>query len=334
MKMRKYIFQLIVIITMTFFSCGRDSKNPLSSNSDSDTNPFASSDSLTVEDYLGFQIDRNNSNYLKKYDLKNAESLAQLYRESGMEFFVVTSPYTTRDENNIPIVKYWFGDYRNPVTTCHTAFGYYRYYKETLLETYKKSFLNNIEWLYENCDENYYLRYQFDWEHVNGVDLPSGWISAMAQGEALAAMCMAYDLTGGLKYLKTAEGLFQTLYSNTETLWSFMIDENGYYWLEEYPNKDFCHVLNGFLFGLWGIWDYYVITGDEFALTLFKAGIRTILDNLSLWNLVGEDMSKYCSHSIVENYHEIHQTQFKAYAELLNIPEFNDAAELFTQTAP
>ncbi|MFC1552639.1 D-glucuronyl C5-epimerase family protein, partial [Candidatus Latescibacterota bacterium] len=314
-------------------SCDNDSKNPVSPDRNTQENPFSSSDSLVVDDFLGYQIERSETGYLNTYDLQNAESLAESYRKSGMEFFVVTSPYKTLDENNVPIVHYWFGEYRNPVTTCHTAFGYYRYYMETLHEGYKQSFLNNIKWLYENCDDNYYLRYQFNWEHVHGIDLLSGWISAMAQGEALAAMCMAYNLTGSQKYLKTAEGLFTTLYKNTDTTWCYMIDGKGYYWLEEYPNGDFCHVLNGFLFGLWGIWDYYVITGDEFALTLFEAGIKSILDNLSFWNIEEKDMSKYCSHIIVEDYHVIHQTQFKAYADLLNIPEFNEAAELFIQTA-
>jgi hypothetical protein len=153
----------------------------------------------------------------------------------------------------------------------------------------------------------------------------------MAQGEALAAMCMAYHLTGGRKYLKTAEGFFQTLYSNTNATWCFIIDKDGYYWLEEYPNEDFCHVLNGFLFALWGLWDYYVITGNNFSLTLFKAGIRTVIDHLEFWNIENENMSRYCSHSIVEDYHEIHQNLFRAYADLLNIPAFNDAVELFTQ---
>ena len=58
----------------------------------------------------------------------------------------------------------------------------------------------------------------------------------MAQGLALGAISMAYSYTGDSIYLNSANGLFKTLYSNNEDNWCVVVDENQYYWLEEYPN--------------------------------------------------------------------------------------------------
>ncbi len=318
-------------VCVVILSCSDNSDGLLSQDNELNKSPFADFGNLDAEDFLGFGIDPNNAGYLKRYPLNNPAQLAQKYRDSGMEFYVITSPASIRDTYDVPFISYSFGTFRNPITTSHTAFGYYRYYREYKQPADRQSFLNNIDWLVENCDENYYLRYDFDWEHVPGITMQDGWISGMAQGEALSAMCMAYELTRDSDYMNKATGFFQTLYQNTDTTWSFMIDKKGYYWLEEYPNVDLCHVLNGFLFGIWGFWNYYVITGDEFALTLFEAGIRTVLDNLDVWNIKGVNYSRYCKHTQAHKYHYIHQTQFQAYADILNIPEFEDAIKLITK---
>ena len=216
------------------------------------------------------------------------------------------------------------------VMVCNTAFGFYRYYLESGEDHYKQWFINNVEWLFDNLDDNNYLHYEFEWIHFDRV-LDEDWISGMAQGEALAVFSMAYHLTGESKYLQAAERIFITLYRNTNSYWCFGVDNEDYYWLEEYPNVDFCHVLNGFLFGLWGLWNYYIVSGDDFALTLFQAGIKTIVVHYSIWNYEGENASIYCTHAETPtNYHQTHLKQLQKYSEFFNIPEFLDAIECFS----
>ncbi len=125
---------------------------------------------------------------------------------------------------------------------------------------------------------------------------------------------------------------FQTLYRNNGSLWCIMVDENGYYWHEEYPNPDYCHVLNGMLYSLWGLWDYYAITGDTFALTLFLAGIRSIADNYQMDNIEGVNSSKYCMHKAdpKEPYHTLHIDLLEMYLNWFEIPEFSEAIEVLT----
>lgn len=263
--------------------------------------------------------------------LARIDSIASLYASKGMPGFYPHEVWDTLDSNMVPIVQYPFGNHYNPVTIAHTAMAFYDRYLKTGEVNSKIRFLNNINWLMRN-QKNYYFRYEFKHRHASAPPMNRGWISAMAQGEGLGVLCVAFHATGDYKYLNCAKHIFRTLYNNTDSLWCFGIDNKGYYWLEEYPTEDFCHVLNGMLYALWGIWDYYVVTRDQFALTLFKAGIRTISDQYPTWKNRKLGWSFYCWHRpMYASYHQIHLTQLRTYADFFDIPEFRGAINFFTE---
>jgi len=62
-------------------------------------------------------------------------------------------------------------------------------------------------------------------------------------------------------------------------------DENGDYWYLEYPANPPAFVLNGFIFGLFGIYDYYRMTNSEKAYNYFKRGIKTLKNNLHKYDM-------------------------------------------------
>ena len=272
------------------------------------------------------------SAYFKEFEIHNADSIAEAYLQTPMKYFAKhLINYDILDENMIPIISYDFGDFRNPVSTAHNAYACYEEFINTGDQQYLDWFYTNVDWLIDYKDEDSYLRYEFDWYHYYGL-MEAGWISAMAQGEALAAACMAYHASGDEKYLEAAEDFFTVMYVNKDRLWCFGIDDEDYLWYEEYPNVDFCHVLNGKLFGMWGLWDYYCITGDEFALSLFQGGLASVLDNYPMWNFVGSDGSRYCQHeNSCSNYHPVHLDELRKYRDFFNIDEFNDIIETFTE---
>ena len=152
----------------------------------------------------------------------------------------------------------------------------------------------------------------------------------MAQGQALSTVSIAYHITNDIKYLNAAHKLFSTLYKNSETYWCIYLDNNYYYWIEEYPSQYACHVLNGFLVALWGLWDYYVVSNDENALVLFKASIKTFVDNYANWD-AGINKSYYCKHGIDTNveatpaYHLFHIQQIIGILNWFPIPELEIA---------
>ncbi len=278
-------------------------------------------------------IDRH-AHDLKMYPLEGVEPIAEDFRESGLRWFyslhIPERYYPRLDSTYVPLIEYDFGFHRNPVMTAQAALSFYNAYLDSGAQIDSVIFMANVEWLVENHDD-YYLRYQFDWRH-GGRLLPNGWVSAMAQGEALAAVSAAFHLTRDSTYYEAATGFFRTLYANKDDTWAIVVDENRYYWLEEYPTIDWCHVLNGKLFGLWGLWSYFVISEDAFALELFRAGIQSVVDNVERWNVAGRNSSRYCLHGLqYAFYHETHVRQLNDYLTFFDIPEFAAAADRFQQ---
>lgn len=275
--------------------------------------------------FLNLAIDPAKPNLKTYAGGVDYERLANAYAVNGMPDVFQHKVWDALDSTTVPIIQYPFGKYYNPVTTSQTARAFHERYLQSRNPVDERRFLKNVEWLMKN-HRKYYFRYQFTYRHVSIPILEKGWISAMAQGEALGTLSVAYHATGEEKYLDCARGVFATLHTNTDSLWCFGVDEKNYYWLEEYPSEDFCHVLNGKLYALWGIWDYYVVTRDPFALTLFKAGIRTVADNYSYWQARTGKWSYYCRHRFAEaGYHQIHLSQLQIYADFFGIPEFREA---------
>jgi len=259
------------------------------------------------------------------YEIMNIEELADSCLENRLRFFIgMGIDFSTLNEDLLPVNSYDFGDYITPVGCCHAAFGFHRKYLDHGNSFYLQGFLNNTNWLMEHMNDENYLEYDFDWLHADSVFVEQGWISGMAQGEALAVFCMAYDLTGDVSFKNAADDIFSTLVTNTSNYWCVYVDENFYYWLEEFPNDDYCHILNGFLFAMWGLWDYYVITRDELALNLLEASIKSIIDNFEIWDCEGVDGSRYCTHRTNPDptYHPIHLDQLTKYADYFEINEF------------
>ncbi len=289
------------------------------------TNPI---DEVFVSDFYDYNA---LDHFFKEYKIENVDAIADAYLATPMLYMYKHRVlYELFDENSVPLAHYSIGDYYNPVFTCNNAFACFHQYIETGNEEFLEWFYSNTDWLLENRDSNGLLRYEFAWHHET-ADLPLGWTSAMAQGQALAAACMAYHNSGDDKYLQAAHDFFLPMHTNIGTDWNFYIDEEDYLWYEEYPSSDFCHVLNGKLFGMWGLWDYYCLTRDKDALRLFQGAIASILDNYPIWDIDGQDGSRYCLHtSVITDYHRIHKKQLIAYRDMFDINEFDIILNTYT----
>lgn len=62
-------------------------------------------------------------------------------------------------------------------------------------------------------------------------------------------------------------------------------DQDGFIWLEEYIVDPPNHVLNGFIWTLWGVRDYAVYFNDNHAHNLWEECIKTLEDNLKNYDL-------------------------------------------------
>ena len=185
-------------------------------------------------------------------------------------------------------------------------------------------------------NSNIYFSYNFD-IHPHGTypdEMLAHWYSGMAQGIGLAALVGLYNITGNEKYLTAAANVFSTFKRIGHYLkpWTVFIDEKGYYWIEEYPinfPEDAADkVLNGFVFGIYGLYDYYLLTKGSDEKDILLAAITTIHNYISYYRDIG-DVSFYClrhKHKDI-GYHFLHQKQLSMLSKITGDPFFQSMAD-------
>jgi hypothetical protein len=62
------------------------------------------------------------------------------------------------------------------------------------------------------------------------------------------------------------------------------VDGDGDVWFEEYITSPPAHVLNGFIFSLFGLLDFSRVTSDEKAKELWRQGVGTLEKKLQLYD--------------------------------------------------
>lgn len=130
----------------------------------------------------------------------------------------------------------------------------------------------------------------------------------MYQGQAISLFLRAYQLFGDEKYLETAHGAFKFFELDYSEGGAKRIDENGYLWFEEYPTDPPSYVLNGFVYAILGLADYYRVTKDERAKELFDLCINTLLHNLHkydkwYWSVYDQKKKQLVSYYYQKNVH-------------------------------
>lgn len=140
------------------------------------------------------------------------------------------------------------------------------------------------------------------------------WYSGMARGQALSAFVRLYQETDDPKYLHWVDKVFHSFLqkkSDNQPIWVNMVDD-GYYWIEEYPMEQPTKVLNGFIFAIYGLYDYYQLTGKEEAKALLQASLTTVYDHIEKYRKK-DDASLYglkLDHQSL-HYHLVHIEQLK-----------------------
>jgi len=170
--------------------------------------------------------------------------------------------------------------------------------------------------------------HHFDWEYRDTLKSP--WYSALAQGNGISLLVRIYIETKDEKYFETAQQAFISLYTPIKDGGVLYIDKNNNYWLEETIVDPPTHILNGFLWTIFGIWDYYLLTNDQKVKILFNKCIKTLKDNIkffdtgfwSLYEQSGTKMKMLASFF----YHSLHIVQLKILYKITNKSIFKQYA--------
>lgn len=194
--------------------------------------------------------------------------------------------FAALDDNGIPYILLQGGiKYYAPITTIQYALMQYDFYVKGIeIDKSKSIFINCVNWL-ENITEplnnSIVIRQGFNKQY----NIPKGWVSGMTQGQLISVFLRAYQLLNNEKYLDLSHRVFKSFYLEYEEGGFRRIDENGYLWFEEYPTKTPSYVLNGFIYSILGILDYYRVTRNSEAKNIWNECVKTLEVNLHKYDV-------------------------------------------------
>lgn len=239
------------------------------------------------------------------------------------------------DAAGIPMLDYRgeVGLRYNPIAIAQYGLGNYNRYLQTNDPTRCRRFLAAADWLAGHLEPNpaglLVWQHHFDWEYR--TPLKDGWYSALSQGQGLSVLVRAHRETSDDRYLAAAERAFESFLKPVHDGGVSYLDGEGYTWFEETIVDPPTHILNGFIWASWGLYDYHLHTGHPEAQRLFDEAVRTLRDRLhefdagfwSLYELSGTRMKMLAS----PFYHRLHIVQLQVMSRLTGDRVFESYAQ-------
>ncbi len=262
----------------------------------------------------------------------SATELGQYY----MPFLRKAAYDSHLDANGIPMLDYHgvIGLQYNPIAIAQYGLGNYNVFARSGSDVAFSKFINVAEWLVSNLERNphgvWVWNHKFDWDYRDVLKAP--WYSGLAQGQGISVLVRAFRTTNRERYIEAADRALESFTRRIEDGGVTFIDEHGDSWYEEYlvPPPP-THILNGFMWGSWGLYDHYLATGSATSKRLFDSAVVTLSKNLyrfdagfwSLYELSGTRMKMLAS----PFYHRLHIAQLRVFDRLTGEPVFREFAD-------
>lgn len=239
------------------------------------------------------------------------------------------------DSSGVPKLDYHgaLGLQYNPIAIAQYGLGNYNLWRRSADAHRKRKFFLVADWLCSHLEPNLkgipVWNHHFNWEYRDTLKAP--WYSALAQGQGISVLVRAHKESGNCRYLNAAHAALASFqHSITEGGVAFT-DESGDLWFEEYIVAPPTHILNGFIWALWGVYDYALATKDNAAKELFARGVRTLLQNLErydlgFWSLYEQSGTRL---PMVASafYHRLHIVQLRVMHRLTGEQDFTRIAD-------
>jgi hypothetical protein len=227
----------------------------------------------------------------------------------------------------------------NPIAIAQYGLGNYNLWRQTNDPARRQKFLRVADWLCAHLEPNAHgvavWNHHFNWEYRDTLRAP--WYSALAQGQGISLLVRAHKETAEAKYLDAAGRAFISFTRPIAQGGIAFTDESGDLWFEEYLVSPPTHILNGFIWALWGVHDYWLATQDSCARDLFSRGVSTLLHNLSrydlgFWSLYEQSGTRLPM--VASNfYHRLHIVQLRVMHRLTGEELFATTADRWEQYA-
>lgn len=173
-------------------------------------------------------------------------------------------------------------------------------------------------------------RWVHGWDYPHTFDLPAGWISAIAQGEAASFLVRMHAATGDDAHADAARAALRPM-TIASSDGGTLARLGGGPFCEEYPTDPPSYVLNGGIFAAWGFRDVAVALGDDAARGFWEELVATLRDELGRWDTgwwSRYDLFPHPLRNVASSfYHDLHVSQLRALALLTGEREFAATAE-------
>jgi len=155
-------------------------------------------------------------------------------------------------------------------------------------------------------------------------DNPEHPYSSMAQGEGVSLLIRAHILTGEEAFLNSAHRAIDFMLKPIcEGGTALYIDDDVY--LYEYTHEPL--ILNGWIFSLWGLYDYCKLTGNSDVQQVLCKTLESLKRKLPAYDMrywsKYEDGKRICS----PFYHELHIAQLNVMYDLFGDPIYKEYAD-------
>ena len=211
------------------------------------------------------------------------------------------------DSDGVPVNTLSNGrKFQFPILITQKALGHWDRWLTEKDDKDKQQFLILCNWLLEHQDESG----GWDtWQSFLGPQYSK--YSAMTQGQGLSVLSRALKLTNDSRFQQAAEKAFNLFLIGGEEGGVTYFESDAVF-LEEAPSQPRNTVLNGWIFALFGLYDYNLAIDQARAGELFKRSIDTLAQHLAgydsgYWSYY--DSQKHISSRF---YHRLHISQLEA----------------------
>ncbi len=250
------------------------------------------------------------------------------------------------DAAGIPMLDYHgaIGLQYNPIAIAQWGLANCNRFSETGDLARWQKVLKSADWLSENLEQNshqlWVWNHHFDWDYRDRLKAP--WYSGLAQGQGISLLLRAHAHAGlqgysdNEKYQRAAAKAFVALTRPIAEGGVLFEDDQKNLWIEEYLVDPPTHILNGFMWALWGVFDYWLARTDATAKRVFERGIETLLHNMagfdtgywSLYEQSGAEQSGTRLKMLASPfYHRLHSVQLRVMSKLTGDARFAEVAE-------
>ena len=251
------------------------------------------------------------------------------------------------DSAGVPQLDYHghIGLQYNPIAIAQYGLGNYNLFRRTADPVRRRKFLLTADWLCDHLEPNAYglsvWNHHFDWEYRDTLKAP--WYSALAQGQGISVLVRAWKESGEARYLEAAQRAMESFRKSVSEGGVAFTDDAGDLWFEEYIVSPPTHILNGFIWATWGVYDYFLATKEKSAQDLFARAVQTMLHNLDRYDLgfwsLYEQSGTRLPMVASKFYHQLHIVQLRimhcltgALTENDKFAEVADRWERYTQS--